>query len=1062
MHNPDGIKPSEFLDDVVLPALFACLDTAFPEFDWRKRGNKWEAGAGCSDDITTLYGRHDRIVCRSDKPFGFAVAGGESCRWIEHICGGASPTGKGFVDAVVRLAEIAGVDPSPISDRTASPEQRRQWAEEHAKRVEAARVKRAQDEAEQARLDEEAIAASRRLIKRAIEYTNQGGPQAMKRTHLYFKRRGIAIEKLPAGRLPTMSILAVDDFGFTKPNARGAQGFLAPVTDADRIPIGCQRYFVGPRGAAVTVQVVGDKGVRKAALGKPRGGAVRMGDGFPSGVLVLTEGVETGLAVMQATGFTVWACLSAEPMTQVGFSPADLESIKAVVIAGDTDRSDAGRKYAELAADRVRSELNIPAAVVLPSAKVCPSLFDSEHQPRDARGKEAKSVDWLDTLNSAGADAVSDAIAAALERATLTISNPAPDDNASPKSAPKSTRASVGSGGSSNSSGGTDDAHEQGSGGEEKPPNVYDAGLGGWPEPKGPVMPKNHHDQALLFLSDRFGAPEGHPEGEPTALRLVTLSGRLYRYERGVYYELGEPSVLRAEVRRWTRPFWQKKYTRESSKRPYYLPHQVSPNEVRSILEAAADEAMVHTPPDDYRTQFWMTNNVTPDGHIDTDTPCWGRRVEHPEREDLPDPDLVLSVRNGLVDLEHWKRRIELRVLEHSPRFFSTSQIDLDLPVDDALAALEDRDLESLRKYAATLCPRWIEFLTETFADEDDDNAAPVTIRELHKVIGNLLTTDISHQQGNITWFHGPPGMGKSVIKEVVVALLGMGNVVSSNMHKLAQGFHFNSWLGKRLAVFADLDQGGKSDKKVNVELFKMIAGGDAMSIDRKHRDEIANYTLRTRILCLVNQMPQMPDATNALRRRSICFDFKNTPARKDPRLLEALTEPRSLAGILLLAVCGLRDLVEDGGFVQPEWSAEPLELLVAQSSSYGEFLDECIEVTNAAGLSDDGTGMTGDHTPTEDLHAAYLGYCDTLGQRYRPTRSQFMAEFIPVLTATEWKSRRPSQHNNRKGYWGIRLTTAAQSMVDAVEAQKNREAGMAHEYETPGGELPGMETTKG
>lgn len=1047
MHTPDRIQPSEFLDDVVLPALFERLPAAFPEFDWRRRGHMYEAGPGCADDITTLYGRHDRIVCKASDPYGFASAGGDSCRWIEYICGGASPRGKDFVTAVVRLAEYAGVDPSPITSTTASPEQLSRWKQEHDERVAVAQANRAAAEAEEAERAAEAEEAARRLIQRAAAYTNGGDAAPLKPTHAYFKRRGIAVEKLPAGRLPVQSILAVDDFGLKKTGSRGVGGFLAVVSNAARYPIGCQRYFVGPKGGALSVAVVGDKGVRKAALGRPRGGAVRMGDGFPEGVLVLCEGVETGLAVMQATGWTVWPCLSAEPMTRVEFSPEDLAAITTVVIAGDTDRSDAGREYAELAAERVRTEFGLPAAVALPTPGCCPLLFDSDAQPRDAQGKDCKSVDWLDVLTHAGDDAVNDAMATARSRATATPSAPARGDqadDAGPGDRPP------------------DDDDEQRGGRGGPGPFDYDPELGGYREPSGPVMPKNHHDQALLFLGDQFGPPEGHPEGEPTALRLVNLAGRLYRYERGIYHELGEPSTLRAEVRRWTRPFWQRKHTRERYKRAYYLPHEVSTNEVKSVLEAAADEAMVHTPADDYRTQFWMTNNVGEDGAIDTTTPCWSRRVEHPEREDLPDPDLVLSTRNGLLDLAAWKWRIELQMLPHTPRFFSTSQIDLELPVDDAAAALEDRDLEGLRKYAATLCPRWLAFLGETFGDEEDAEAAPVTIRELHKVIGNLLTTDISHQQGNIVWFHGPPGMGKSVVKEVVVALLGIGNVVSSNMHKLAQGFHFNSWLSKRLAVFADLDQGGKSDKKVNVELFKMIAGGDAMSIDRKHRDEIANYTLRTRILCLVNSMPQMPDATNALGRRSICFDFKNTPAKKDSRLLEALTEPGELAGILLLAVCGLRDLVEDGGFIQPKWSDEPLEILVAQSSGYAEYLEECIEITNNAQLAEDGTEMTGDHAATEDLHHAYLGYCDTIGQRYRPTKSQFMAEFLPVLTQTEWKRRRPAQRNKRKGYWGIKLTPAAQAMVDAVDAQKSREADRTHTYETPGGDLPGMESTKG
>ena len=67
----------DFYDEVVLPALVARLDAAFPEFGWRQDARGWVA---TNQEMThrVLGVRADRVVAHGSAPPGFLVHGGET------------------------------------------------------------------------------------------------------------------------------------------------------------------------------------------------------------------------------------------------------------------------------------------------------------------------------------------------------------------------------------------------------------------------------------------------------------------------------------------------------------------------------------------------------------------------------------------------------------------------------------------------------------------------------------------------------------------------------------------------------------------------------------------------------------------------------------------------------------------------------------------------------------------------------------------------------------------------------------------------------------------------
>ena len=118
---------------------------------------------------------------------------------------------------------------------------------------------------------------------------------------------------------------------------------VAGVQAVDGSITGIQRVFLRTDGA-------GKAGVAspKMMLGEIAGGAVRFAKAAPK--LSIGEGIETMLAVLQATGVPCWAALSTSGLKALSLPP----EVREVLIFADGD--EAGEKAAQEAGDRFANE----------------------------------------------------------------------------------------------------------------------------------------------------------------------------------------------------------------------------------------------------------------------------------------------------------------------------------------------------------------------------------------------------------------------------------------------------------------------------------------------------------------------------------------------------------------------------------------------------------------------------------------------------------------------------------------------------------------------------------
>ena len=200
----------------------------------------------------------------------------------------------------------------------------------------------------------------------------------------YLRSRGLS-GRVPAGlRLhPILDYWTADD----PPKKEGTYpAMLAQVTDAAGLVVTLHRTYLDPDGHGKASVASPKKSMPPLTQGAMTGAAIRLFD--PTDVLAVTEGIETALAVEEATGTPVWAAVSAGGLEAVELPP----TVRRVEIWADGDESGRGQDAAEKAAARLQAE-GRELKVLLP--------------PQAGR-------DWLNVLVNDGAKVLKDAQAAAL------------------------------------------------------------------------------------------------------------------------------------------------------------------------------------------------------------------------------------------------------------------------------------------------------------------------------------------------------------------------------------------------------------------------------------------------------------------------------------------------------------------------------------------------------------------------------------------------------------------------------------------------------------------------
>jgi putative DNA primase/helicase len=337
----------------------------------------------------------------------------------------------------------------------------------------------------------------------------------------------------------------------------------------------------------------------------------------------------------------------------------------------------------------------------------------------------------------------------------------------------------------------------------------------------------------------------------------------------------------------------------------------------------------------------------------------------------------IVATANGLLDVD----RREL--LPHSPQFFNRVSVPFAFEPGPPPPA------------------RWLAFLEELWPDD------PESISALQEFFGYVLSGRLD--QHKILLLVGPTRAGKGVITRILAAMVGPQNVAGPTLSSMGGNFGLAPLLGKPLAIVSDARLSGRNSQVV-VERLLAISGEDAITIDRKYRDQWTGK-LPCRFVIVSNELPQLGDASAAIANRFVPLVLAKSWLGKEDRRLEDDLR-RELPGILSWALDGLERLYGQGRFTSPPSAEEALATLIDLASPVGAFLREVCELSAGAEVD------------VDDLWSAWKEWCDGAGQ---PPGSKAMLGRNLRAAQPQVRHSRPLDQdgNKRSVYLGVGLRGA-------------------------------------
>jgi P4 family phage/plasmid primase-like protien len=299
--------------------------------------------------------------------------------------------------------------------------------------------------------------------------------------------------------------------------------------------------------------------------------------------------------------------------------------------------------------------------------------------------------------------------------------------------------------------------------------------------------------------------------------------------------------------------------------------------------------------------------------------------------EDLTCKPNKIAIKNGILNLETYE------IEDKTPANFLTTQLPITY----------DPNAD---------CPTIKKFLTEVLPQDQ--------IPQMQELIGYCLYNKLPIHKSAI--FLGEGRNGKTTTSNLITAFLGQENVSDVNLQQICEGkFELAQLYGKLANICDDLP----SDALRTVGNFKNLTGNAPIQAQFKHKNPF-DFWNTAKMIWACNKLPPSSEDTTAYYERFIIFNFDRnfTGNNQDINLLEKLTTPQELSGMLNFALEGVKRLLTNKQFSNSKTTQENRAQYIRSADSCLAFLEEC-------------TGIDQETEPEiyiseEDCYRKYIAYC--------------------------------------------------------------------------------------
>lgn len=253
---------------------------------------------------------------------------------------------------------------------------------------------------------------------------------------------------------------------------------------------------------------------------------------------------------------------------------------------------------------------------------------------------------------------------------------------------------------------------------------------------------------------------------------------------------------------------------------------------------------------------------------------------EYIDRDTLEQPLNLLNFKNGIFDITTGE------LIPHDPKYTFMAELLVDYSPD-------------------AKCPIWEKFIKDVVYPED--------ILFLQECCGYLLYRRYTWALLLILLGHGRNG--KTTFINVMTAILGKKNTRHIPLQTIAHDQHAKV---KLYQIHANLCSEIGSKEIKDTGAIKQLTGGDNIYARELYQTgfEFLNYA---KLYFACNILPDIDDKTLAMIERLAVIEFPNTFKRGDPscdpNLIDKLTTPKELSGILNWMITGLKRLLKNEKF---------------------------------------------------------------------------------------------------------------------------------------------------
>lgn len=321
--------------------------------------------------------------------------------------------------------------------------------------------------------------------------------------------------------------------------------------------------------------------------------------------------------------------------------------------------------------------------------------------------------------------------------------------------------------------------------------------------------------------------------------------------------------------------------------------------------------------------------------------------------------------------------KLETDTAIEGERFFKVAFTD-EVPVLNGILNINSRELKPFtpeKIFFSKLpvaydpnakCPSIDRFLLDVLGHESD-------VELIHEIGGFCLMNDYKFEKAFI--FNGDGRNGKDKTLELFKRLLGAENCCSIPLASLKpDSFVISELFGKRVNLAGDI---GSDDLK-DSSMFKALTGRSLVSAKRKFLRDIT-FVNSAKFIFACNQLPMVYDLSKGYWDRWVLQEFpftfvtkeelekatdKNKLKLRDEGIIERITTPEELSGLLNKFLEGMDRLVINRNFSSAKGSDETKTLWIRKSNSFIAF---CMDR-----LEDDFEGRIS----KKDLRKEYAKYC--------------------------------------------------------------------------------------